>query len=42
MLRQLTTGIVDTGIFIHIGYLVAIGASAFTFAMLRLERALIK
>ena len=42
MLRQLTTGMVDTGIFIHIGYLVVVGAAAFTLAMLRLERALIK
>jgi hypothetical protein len=41
-LRQLTTGSVDTGIFIHIAYLVAVGASAFTLAMLRLERALVK
>ena len=42
MLRQLTTGTVDAGIFIHIAYLVTVGASAFTLAMLRLERALVK
>jgi lipooligosaccharide transport system permease protein len=42
MLRQLTTGAVGPEIFIHIGYLLAVGAAAFTLAMLRLERALVK
>jgi lipooligosaccharide transport system permease protein len=42
MLRQLTTGAVGPEIFTHIGYLVVVGAAAFTLAMARLERALVK
>jgi lipooligosaccharide transport system permease protein len=42
LLRQLTTGAVDAAIAWHVAYLVATGAAAFTVAMYRLERALIK
>jgi hypothetical protein len=42
MLRQLTTGAVGPEIFVHLGYLLAVGAAAFTLAMVRLERALVK
>jgi lipooligosaccharide transport system permease protein len=42
MLRQLTTGMIDAGIFVHIAYLIGVGAAAFTVAMVRLERALVK
>jgi lipooligosaccharide transport system permease protein len=41
-LRQLTTGTVGFDVFIHVGYLVLVGVAAFTLAMHRLERALIK
>jgi len=42
MLRQLTTGTVDRTLALHVGYLVILGVAAFTVAMRRLERALIK
>ena len=42
MLRQLTTGAVDPTFAVHVVYLLVIGAAAFTLAMRRLERALIK
>ena len=42
LLRQLTTGSVNTGIIEHIAYLVVSGAVAFCVAMYRLERTLIK
>ena len=42
MLRQLTTGLVDRTIFLHVGYLILLGGTAFVIAMRRLERALIK
>ena len=42
MLRQLTTGAVDTTLVVHIVYLVALGTTAFALAMRRLEQALIK
>jgi lipooligosaccharide transport system permease protein len=42
MLRQLTTGMVGPAILVHVAYLIAVGGAAFTLAMLRLERALIK
>ena len=42
MLRQLTTGSVNASLFFHAGYLVLIGCAAFTVAMTRLERALIR
>lgn len=41
-LRPLTTGRVDAGILVHVGYLVATGTAAFALAMRRLERALVK
>jgi lipooligosaccharide transport system permease protein len=42
MLRQLTTGVIGVSIVGHIGYLVALGLTAFCVAMYRLERTLIK
>ena len=42
MLRQFTTGTVDRTLALHVGYLVILGVAAFTVAMRRLERALIK
>ena len=42
MLRQLTTGSIDSTIFVHVGYLILLGSTAFVVAMRRLERALIK
>ncbi len=42
ILRQLTTGAVVPGIFIHVAYLVLIGGVTFVIAMRRLERELIK
>jgi lipooligosaccharide transport system permease protein len=42
MLRQLTTGALDRTLALHVGYLVILGATAFTVAMRRLERTLIK
>jgi len=42
MLRQLTTGSIDFTIFVHVGYLILLGSTAFVVAMRRLERALIK
>ena len=42
MLRQLTTGAVDRTFVLHVAYLVILGTTAFTVAMRRLERALIK
>ena len=41
-LRQLTTGAVGPDILIHLVYLLVVGGGAFTLAMYRLERALIK
>jgi hypothetical protein len=40
MLRQLTTGLVDTSILLHAGYLAVAGAAAFLVATRRLERSL--
>jgi lipooligosaccharide transport system permease protein len=42
MLRQLMTGRIDWTIGLHVAYLVVLGMVAFTIAMRRLERALIK
>ena len=42
LLRQLTTGTVVPGIFIHVAYLILIGCVTFVIAMRRLERELIK
>jgi lipooligosaccharide transport system permease protein len=42
MLRALTTGAVTPWILVHIVYLAVVGTAAFTVAMRRLERALIK
>jgi lipooligosaccharide transport system permease protein len=42
MLRQLTTGQVDSSIAVHVMYLIAVGIAAFLLAMRRLERTLIK
>jgi lipooligosaccharide transport system permease protein len=42
MLRQFTTGSVNPTIFVHIAYLVLLGATMFVVAMRRLERALVK
>lgn len=42
LLRQLTTGQVDATILVHIVYLAVVGTVAFSVAMLRLERALVK
>lgn len=42
LLRQCTTGTLRPSAFVHIGYLVVVGAGAFVLAMHRLERALIK
>jgi lipooligosaccharide transport system permease protein len=42
LLRQLTTGLVHASILVHVAYLVVVGTAAFTLAMWRLERALVK
>src|SRR5262249_4764314 len=42
LLRQLTTGTVRVSIVVHVGYLVAFGATGLWIAMYRLERSLIK
>jgi lipooligosaccharide transport system permease protein len=42
LLRQITTGALDSAIAVHLAYLVVGGISAFTLAMHRLDRALIK
>ena len=42
MLRQLTTGNISPSIAGHLAYLVTLGIVAFSLAMYRLERALIK
>lgn len=42
LLRQLTTGQIDAAILVHVAYLVVVGVVAFSIAMWRLERALVK
>ena len=42
MLRQLTTGHLESSILLHVAYMVVVGTTAFIVAMRRLERALIK
>jgi lipooligosaccharide transport system permease protein len=42
LLRQLTTGRIDASLLLHIAYLLVVGLVAFTVAMWRLERALVK
>ena len=42
LLRALTTGMVDSSVWWHVGYLIAAGAIAFAVAMRRLERALVR
>jgi hypothetical protein len=42
MLRQLTTGRVGATVLVHVAYLMLMTVVAFTIAMRRLERALIK
>jgi lipooligosaccharide transport system permease protein len=42
LLRQLTTGRVDAVIFVHVAYLLAVGAGALLLATRRFERTLIK
>lgn len=42
LLRQLTTGQIDGGLLVHGTYLAVVGVMAFTVAMWRLERALVK
>jgi len=42
LLRQLTTGQIDTTILVHVAYLIVVGVVTFAIAMWRLERALVK
>jgi lipooligosaccharide transport system permease protein len=42
IVRSLTTGRIDWSILGHVLYLIAVGAAAFTIAMRRLERSLMR